>query len=116
MKNTHPKVPSQSASSFAADIQATVAYLPTAKNLLPCLEIDIPAFPDGANSSLSSLSKECSMCMRGSSGNLGNFSPEIEWHKISGLSNILVHDCLTIDIETIWIIVSMQLTTLRNAA
>ena len=40
--------------------------------------------------------------------------PEIEWHKISGLRNILVHDYLGIDVETVWTIISEQLTALRN--
>ncbi len=40
---------------------------------------------------------------------------EIEWHKISGLRNILVHDYLGIDIETVWNIISNQLSTLRKA-
>jgi len=40
--------------------------------------------------------------------------PEIEWHKISGLRNILVHDYLGIYVETVWTIISEQLTALRN--
>jgi uncharacterized protein with HEPN domain len=41
--------------------------------------------------------------------------PEIEWYKISGLRNILVHDYLGIDIETVWVMIGEQLTTLKNA-
>jgi len=40
---------------------------------------------------------------------------EIAWYKISGLRNILVHDYLGIDIETVWIIISEELSTLKNA-
>ncbi len=40
---------------------------------------------------------------------------EIEWHKISRLRNLLVHDYLGIDINTVWIIISKELTTLKNA-
>ena len=40
---------------------------------------------------------------------------EIEWHKISGLRNILVHDYLGIDIEAVWIIVSEELSKLESA-
>ena len=45
--------------------------------------------------------------------------PEIEWYKIVGLRNILVHDYLGIDIETIWTTVSGKLQDLKivvNAA
>lgn len=41
--------------------------------------------------------------------------PEIEWHKISGLRNILVHDYLGIDIEAVWIIIEKELTALKTA-
>lgn len=40
---------------------------------------------------------------------------EIEWHKISGLRNILVHDYLGIDIETVWMIVQNELSILKRA-
>lgn len=39
---------------------------------------------------------------------------EIEWHKISGLRNILVHDYLGIDAETVWGIVNKELSTLQR--
>ncbi|MCP4337908.1 MAG: DUF86 domain-containing protein [Desulfobulbaceae bacterium] len=38
---------------------------------------------------------------------------EIEWHKISGLRNLLVHDYLGIDINTVWVIINKELTTLK---
>ena len=41
--------------------------------------------------------------------------PEIEWYKISGLRNILVHDYLGIDIETVWVIISEELSKLKRA-
>ena len=40
---------------------------------------------------------------------------EIEWHKISGLRNILVHDYLGIDSETVWHIISNELSILLKA-
>jgi uncharacterized protein with HEPN domain len=40
---------------------------------------------------------------------------EIEWHKISGLRNILVHDYLGIDSETVWHIISNELSSLQKA-
>ncbi|MDP3479259.1 MAG: DUF86 domain-containing protein [Desulfoprunum sp.] len=41
--------------------------------------------------------------------------PEIEWYKISGLRNILTHDYLGIDIETVWVIISEELSKLKRA-
>jgi uncharacterized protein with HEPN domain len=43
-----------------------------------------------------------------------NRHSEIEWHKISGLRNILVHDYLGIDTETVWVIVNKDLSTLQS--
>ncbi len=39
---------------------------------------------------------------------------EIEWYKITGLRNILVHDYLGIDIETVWHIVQRNLPDLKK--
>ena len=44
-----------------------------------------------------------------------NRHKEIEWHKISGLQNLLVHDYLGIDMNTVWVIINKELTTLRGA-
>jgi len=38
---------------------------------------------------------------------------EIEWYKISGLRNILVHDYLGIDIETVWGVATKRLPELK---
>ncbi len=40
--------------------------------------------------------------------------PEIEWYKISGLRNILVHDYLGIDFETVWTAVANNLPELKD--
>ncbi len=39
---------------------------------------------------------------------------EIEWYKISGLRNVLVHDYLGIDTKTVWTAVMNKLPELRT--
>ena len=40
--------------------------------------------------------------------------PEIEWYKISGLRNVLVHDYLGIDLNTVWLAVRNNLPELKT--
>ncbi|MBA7543884.1 hypothetical protein ES705_36227 [subsurface metagenome] len=49
------------------------------------------------------------------SDNLKEDHAEIDWFKISGFRNVLVHDYLGVDIERIWIILVKELPILRKA-
>jgi uncharacterized protein with HEPN domain len=40
---------------------------------------------------------------------------DIDWYKISGFRNILVHDYLGIDLDTVWNIVANELPVLKKA-
>ena len=42
--------------------------------------------------------------------------PEIEWYKIAGFRNVLVHDYLAVDVEKIWNIVQSDLPVLKRFA
>jgi uncharacterized protein with HEPN domain len=40
--------------------------------------------------------------------------PEVEWHKVVGLRNRIIHDYFGIDIKIIWQIIHADLPKLRN--
>jgi uncharacterized protein with HEPN domain len=48
------------------------------------------------------------------SANFKSQHPEIEWYKIAGLRNILVHDYLGIDLETVWAVFENYLPELKR--
>jgi uncharacterized protein with HEPN domain len=41
--------------------------------------------------------------------------PEVDWYKISGFRNVLVHGYLGVDLERVWIIVERDLPSLKRA-
>jgi len=41
--------------------------------------------------------------------------PEIDWLKISGFRNVLVHDYLGVDLERVWNIIGSELPALKRA-
>lgn len=40
--------------------------------------------------------------------------PEIDWYKITGFRNVLVHDYLGVDVERVWNIVENELAALKK--
>lgn len=48
------------------------------------------------------------------SDRLKEAQPKIDWHKIAGFRNILVHDYLGIDVETVWNIVVKEIPALKK--
>lgn len=41
--------------------------------------------------------------------------PEIDWRAIAGFRNVLVHDYLGLDLETIWLVITQDLPQLKTS-
>jgi uncharacterized protein with HEPN domain len=48
------------------------------------------------------------------SDHLKDAQPKIDWYKIVGLRNVLVHDYLGIDMETVWNIIKKEIPALKK--
>ena len=49
------------------------------------------------------------------SDNLKDSHSEIDWFRISGFRNVLVHDYLGVDVERVWYIIEKELPVLKKA-
>ena len=49
------------------------------------------------------------------SDRLKESQPRIDWHKISGFRNVLVHDYLGVDTERVWNIIENEIPVLKKA-
>lgn len=49
------------------------------------------------------------------SDRLKEAQPKIDWHKIAGFRNILVHDYLGVDTERVWNIIENEIPVLKKA-
>ncbi len=41
--------------------------------------------------------------------------PQIDWRAIAGFRNVLAHDYLGLDLETIWLVIENEFSPLREA-
>ena len=48
------------------------------------------------------------------SGSAKEAHPQVEWYKIAGLRNVLVHDYLGVDVEKVWNIIEEDLPSLKE--
>jgi len=49
------------------------------------------------------------------SDNLKEAQPDVDWYKIAGFRNVLVHDYLGVDVQRVWNIIENEIPALREA-
>jgi uncharacterized protein with HEPN domain len=49
------------------------------------------------------------------SDQLKESQPMIDWHKIAGFRNVLVHDYLGVDVQRVWNIVEKEIPVLKRS-
>lgn len=54
-------------------------------------------------------------CTQRLSDRVKESQPEIDWYKIAGFRNVLVHDYLGVDVERIWNILEKEIPALKKS-
>jgi uncharacterized protein with HEPN domain len=73
--------------------------------------LDTPLIQDGVLRNLQTLAEST----KNLPDNIKASHPEIDWRRVVGFRNILVHDYLGVDIERVWLIIEKDLPGLKRA-
>lgn len=73
--------------------------------------LDTPLIQDGVLRNLQTLAEST----KNLPDSIKASHPEIDWRRVVGFRNILVHDYLGVDIERVWLIIEKDLPGLKRA-
>jgi uncharacterized protein with HEPN domain len=73
--------------------------------------LDTPLIQDGVLHNLQTLAEST----KNLPDHIKASHPEIDWRRIIGFRNVLVHDYLGVDIERVWLIIEKDLPGLKQA-